>query len=78
MPRYLFIVAKDHPELLSHLERDFVGEDGVEVVLDRRRADRRRENAAAPGGDRRGADRREHPPIQQELAALNFALVRAD
>jgi hypothetical protein len=78
MPRYLFIVAKEHPELCAHLEREFMGEDGVEVVLDRRRADRRRGSAAAPDGDRRDTDRRSHPPIQQELAALNFALVRAE
>jgi hypothetical protein len=37
MPRYLFIVAKEHPELGAHLEREFAGEDGVVVVLDRRR-----------------------------------------
>ena len=29
MPRYLFIVAKEHPELCAHLEREFVGEDGA-------------------------------------------------
>lgn len=78
MPRYLFIVAKEHPELSAHLEREFVGEAGVEVVVDRRRANRRRDRGAALDGDRRGTDRRSHPSIQQELAALNFALVRAE
>jgi hypothetical protein len=78
MPRYLFIVAKEHPELCGHLEREFMGETGVDVVLDRRRADRRRRSAAAADGDRRGIERRSHPPIQQELAALNFALIRVE
>ena len=78
MPRYLFIVAKEHPELCAHLEREFMGEDGVEVVLDRRRADRRWHGAAVPEADRRGTERRSHPPIQQELAALNFALIRVE
>ena len=78
MPRYLFIVAKEHPELAAHLEREFAGEDGVVVVLDRRRGDRRRGQAVAPSGERRRAPRRLQPSIQQELAALNFALVRAD
>jgi hypothetical protein len=55
-----------------------VGEDGVQVVLDRRRTDRRRIRADVPGGDRRRTNRRSHPAIQQELAALNFALVRAE
>jgi hypothetical protein len=78
MPRYLFIVAKEHPELGAHLEREFAGEDGVVVVLDRRRGDRRRSQAVAPSGERRRTARRSQPSIQQELAALNFALVRAD
>jgi hypothetical protein len=78
MPRYLFIVAKEHPELCAHLEREFVGEDGVRVVLDRRRTDRRRIRAVIPGEDRRRTDRRSNPGLQQELAALNFALVRAE
>ena len=77
MPRYLFIVAKDHPELGAHLEREFAGEDGVNVVIDRRREDRRR-HQIAPDVERRRADRRSHSSIQQELTALNFALVRAD
>ena len=78
MPRYLFIVARDHPELCAHLEREFVTEEGVEVLLDRRRAERRRVSATAPNGDRRRKDRRAHPPIQHELNTLNFALVRAE
>ena len=78
MSRYLFIVAKEHPELRAHLQREFVGEDGVEVVLDRRWADRRRDQAGGPNGDRRHTDRRALYAIQQELAALNFALVRAE
>lgn len=78
MPRYLFIVAKEHPELCAHLEREFTGEDGVRVVLDRRCADRRKTHADLHGDDRRRTVRRSHPPLQQELAALNFALVRAE
>jgi hypothetical protein len=79
MPRYLFIVARDQPELCAHLQREFVHEEGVEIVLDRRRRDRRRLHATGRDGDRRRrVDRRAHPPIQHELNTLNFALVRAD
>ena len=78
MPRYLFIVAKDHPELCGHLAREFMGEAGVEVVLDRRRADRGRRGLEDTDEYRRGTERRSHPSIQQELAALNFALIRAE
>ncbi|HZV94648.1 MAG TPA: hypothetical protein VFF62_01925 [Candidatus Nitrosocosmicus sp.] len=78
MPRYLFIVAKEHPELCAHLEREFVGEDGVRVMLDRRGTERRRIRGDIPDADRRRSDRRSNPGLQQELAALNFALVRAE
>ena len=76
MPRHLFIVARDQPDLWAHLAREFSGEPGVEVVLDRRRTDRRQ--AARPlGEERRRRDRRSRPLVQQELTALNFALVPA-
>jgi hypothetical protein len=79
MPRYLFIVAKEEPELCAHLRREFVSEEGVEVLLDRRQANRRRAGAPWRGEDRRRRlDRRLHPPIHHELSTLNFALVRAD
>jgi hypothetical protein len=78
MSRYLFIVARDQPELCAHLQREFVHEEGVQVVLDRRRGDRRRLRATGRDGDRRRIERRAHPPIQHELNTLNFALVRAD
>ena len=78
MPRYLFIVTREEPELWAHLKREFVNEEGVVVMLDRRRADRRRPRAAWEGTERRGLDRRVHPSIQHELSTLNFALVRAE
>lgn len=78
MPRYLFIVAKGEPELCAHLQREFVNEEGLEVILDRRRADRRRLPAEERVGDRRRVDRRVHPSIDKELDTLNFALVRVE
>ena len=41
MPRYLFIVTREEPELWAHLKREFVNEEGVVVMLDQRRLDRR-------------------------------------
>ena len=78
MPRYLFIVTREEPELWAHLKREFVNEEGVVVMLDRRRADRRRPAATWEGVERRRLDRRVHPSIQHELSTLNFALVRAE
>lgn len=78
MPRYLFIVTREEPELWAHLKREFVNEEGVVVMLDRRRTARRRFGATWGGTERRRLDRRVHPSIQHELNTLNFALVRAD
>ena len=77
MARHLFIVARDQPDLWAHLAREFRGEPGVEVLLDRRRTERRR-SARPTADDRRRRDRRERPPVDQDLAVMNFALVAAD
>ena len=57
MPRYLFVVARDHPEVFADLQRQFLGNPDVEVILDRRLTDRRRrQDGHAP--DRRRGERR--------------------
>ena len=74
MARYVFIVARDQPDLWAHLAREFSGETGVQVVMDRRQLDRRqREHTASQ--ERRQVDRRSRPSIRHELASMNFALV---
>lgn len=77
MRRHVFIVAADQPDLWAHLARDFSGEPSVQVVLDRRRADRRRD-AQPSSQERRRGDRRVRPPVNPELTVMNFALVAAD
>ena len=74
MARYLFIVAREHPDLWAHLAREFSGEAGVEVVLDRRAEERRRVPVPADQ-ERRQLNRRARPPIDSELSSMNFALV---
>jgi len=77
MGRYLFIVARDHPDLWAHLAREFSGEVGVQVVLDRRQRDRR--SLAAPAAlERRSSERRSRPSVHRELSSMNFALVPTD
>ena len=41
MPHYLFIVARGHPEVYADLQRQFLGNPDVEVLVDRRLAERR-------------------------------------
>ncbi len=54
--RLLLIVSPREAKLLAYLTRAFAGVEGVEVVLDRRRHERRLRGGRTP--DRRRADRR--------------------
>jgi hypothetical protein len=74
---YLFIVAQDQPDLWAHLAREFHGEEGVHVVIDRRRMQRRHQQQLA-SPERRRADRRARPSLKQTLDAMSFALVSTE
>src|SRR5437867_10693666 len=58
----LFVVSRDLPERYNSLAYAFDGDRSVRVIFDRRRADRRQQNAvplnAAPLIERRQEDRR--------------------
>jgi hypothetical protein len=61
-PIYRLVVTGPQRDLLyDHFRRLFWGRDGVEVVMDRRTGERRREPASV-GFDRRTRDRRRARP----------------
>ena len=67
MARYLFIVSMQDPALHDELLQRFSDDPNAEVILDRRRAERRRQ-AEIPGLlERRQADRRRRPGVNEEL-----------
>jgi hypothetical protein len=70
----LFIVARDHLQLYESLRREFAREHDVQVVLDRRRGERRGRAVRLPG-ERRRTDRRERSEVEQDLRVLGWALV---
>lgn len=73
--RGLIIVARDQPDLWQALTREFGHSQDIRVILDRRRGERRRtERVHAP--DRRGADRRSMPRIEDDLRARQYVLAR--
>ena len=41
MPCYLFIVARGHPDVYADLQRQFLGNPDVQVLVDRRVSERR-------------------------------------
>ncbi|MEK7701368.1 MAG: hypothetical protein AAB418_05110 [candidate division NC10 bacterium] len=55
--RDLYIVATDRKDLYEILKRQFAGNDNVEVVLDRRRGQRRQATGAS-AAEKRRAERR--------------------
>ena len=74
MGRTVYIVARDHPELYAYLRDRFTCDGDVEVILDRRVAERRRDDVPCDP-DRRRADRRSRPEVEIELAKRSHAII---
>ncbi|PYN89835.1 MAG: hypothetical protein DMD87_03860 [Candidatus Rokuibacteriota bacterium] len=76
--RLLFIVGSKRPDFYESLRRTFRGDDTVQVVLDRRRGERRRRRRSGRQSvtrEQRGADRREQLEIQRQLRSRGYAVV---
>ena len=76
MPRHLFIVDRQQPDLFSYLAREFSAEPDVTVILDRRQGERRTGRGQMTSSDRRQTDRRLKAEIAGELSTLGYAFVR--
>jgi hypothetical protein len=73
--RIVFVVAHTQPTLHAHLVRALVG-TGIDVVLDRRRRERRG-GPHAHRSERRRRDRRRRPYDPAQFFPLGYAIVRA-
>ncbi len=78
MSQHLFIVSRQQLALYSYLTREFSSEPDVQVILDRRRGERRRQSdtLTTDGGDRRHAQRRGESEVGDQLSSLGYAFVR--
>lgn len=65
--RYLFIVARQNPDILARVQERLHGDPRIEVIADRRYGDRRR-TAAPHSPERRGADRRRPTKAWNDLS----------
>jgi hypothetical protein len=74
MPRHLFIVSRDNPELHAYLKAQFDPDADVEVILDRRRGERRAPSSRSDI-ERRASDRRSRPEIDVELRSSSHAFL---
>lgn len=73
--RCLLVVPRSKLELYLSLKRSFADNDRVEVILDRRFAQRRRTVTTTREPERRGADRRVRIATEAELQAGRWTLV---
>jgi hypothetical protein len=78
-PNVLLIVSRHNSTLYSYAcsEIEGLGRD-IEVVLDRRRGDRRRAAVAGPPGDERRRAERRARQVDRELREIGWALIRRD
>jgi hypothetical protein len=77
LARWLIIVRREQAELFRHLAERFADVAFVEIVLDRRHADRRR-TASPVDEERRRAERRTPPPApdREHWRVFGYRLVR--
>ena len=74
MPALLMIVARDRRPLYERLREELHTEDTVDVLLDRRVSERRRDDAPVPV-DQRRADRRQ-AELDAQLKRIGWATIR--
>jgi hypothetical protein len=72
--RLIFIVSREAEVHHEYLQRAFAGEPDVEVILDRRRADRRRRTEPTTWEYRR-RERRIRPNAEERLRAVGWSIV---
>jgi hypothetical protein len=73
--RLLFVVGRERKQLYDSLRHTFDGDDTVQVVLDRRVGERRRQESTPRTGERRRSDRRAQRESDALLRARGYTLV---
>jgi hypothetical protein len=66
MERHVFVVSRDNFELYAYLKEQFAPDSEVEIILDRRRGERRIGMSRAAENRRRG-ERRARPDLDLRL-----------
>ena len=75
MPREIFIVARDRPDLYRYLSQTFADAENVQVIWDRRAGERRAASIEARRPERRRSDRRHRASVEQELRTVGYAFI---
>ena len=72
--RLVFVVSPSQKQFYESLKRTFAEDPSVEVVLDRRKGERRQRRDRTTV-DRRRADRRRRPEVDAMLASRGYAVI---
>ncbi len=75
MPREIFIVARDRPDLYRYLSQTFADAQNVQVIWDRRAGERRERTAAGRLPERRLGARRRRAGLEQELRSAGYVFI---
>jgi hypothetical protein len=75
MPREIFIVARDRPDLYRYLSQTFSDAENVQVIWDRRDGERRAGTDTIRNPERRQGDRRRRAAVDQELRNVGYAFI---
>jgi hypothetical protein len=75
MPREIFIVARDRPDLYRYLSQTFSDAENVQVIWDRRAGERRAARVAVHNPERRRGERRRRAAVEQELRNVGYAFI---
>lgn len=78
MPRLLFIVARQNSRLYEYLKRQLSGQNGVQVILERRSGRDRRQRVSAPTQQLRKGHRRRQHVRQDDLSAYGLAVIHKE
>jgi hypothetical protein len=74
MARHLFLVSRHEPRLYEYLLERFRDDGNVEVILDRRRGERRRQSQSQES-ERRRSDRRTRREVDLELQVRSHVIL---
>jgi hypothetical protein len=75
--RWLVVVSSRDPALFRYLSRSCAGAGGLEVIVDRRKGDRRRGGGVGPTPERRRRERRAGT-ASERFPALGYEIARRD
>jgi len=75
MPREIFIVARDRPDLYRYLSQTFSDAENVQVIWDRRAGERRAAQVSVRNPERRRSERRRRAAVEQELRNVGYAFI---